>query len=231
MEIKTFQILTGFIIYGIPILLAITLHEAAHGYAALQRGDTTALRMGRISLNPLRHIDLFGTVLLPAFLIIGGAPFVFGYAKPVPVNFAALRRPKQDMVYVAAAGPLTNIFLAVVSALLFYVLPLVPDLFAQIFSKMLSFSIYINVLLAVFNMLPIPPLDGGRVAVGLLPNPLAHMLAGLERWGIVIIIGSFMLLPFFLAQIGIKFNLFEVVLKPPVEFITTLIAKITGISS
>ncbi len=231
MDVQVFEIITNILIYGVPAILAITLHEAAHGYAALQKGDDTAKRAGRLSLNPLRHVDPFGTVILPAVLIFTHAPFIFGYAKPVPVNFRALRNPRLDMVYVAAAGPLTNILLAVISAFLFHTLAYMPIPLAKLMVQMLAFSININVLLAIFNMLPMPPLDGGRVAVGLLPPVLARPLASLERWGFVIIIGSFMLLPFILSQAGIHFSLFEVLLKGPMTWTLNLIASLTGITN
>lgn len=231
MDTDFFDILIKVFIYGVPAVLAITLHEAAHGYAALQRGDSTAKNAGRLSLNPLRHVDPMGTFLLPAVLIFSGAPFVFGYAKPVPVNFNALHNPRLDMVYVALAGPLMNIFLAIISALLFYTLEYMPLLTAQIMAQMFSFSLMINVLLAVFNMLPLPPLDGGRVAVGLLPNVLARPLASLERWGFAIIVGAFMMLPFILSKAGIQFSLFEVLIKTPMEWTINIIASLTGIAN
>ncbi len=228
-DAQLFEILTNVFIYGVPAILAITLHEAAHGYAALQRGDTTAQRMGRISLNPFRHVDPVGTFVLPAVLIFTHAPFVFGYAKPVPVNFNALRNPRFDMVYVAIAGPATNILLAIISALLFHTIPFLPDLAASLMIQMFAFSININVILAIFNMLPLPPLDGGRVAVGLLPSFLARPLARLERWGFAIIVGSFMLLPFVLSKAGVHFSLFEVLLKKPMAWTINVIASLTGI--
>ena len=227
---RVFEILTNIFIYGVPAILAITLHEAAHGYAALQRGDVTAKVRGRISLNPLRHVDPLGTFILPAVLIFTQAPFVFGYAKPVPVNFQALRNPRADMVYVAIAGPATNIILAIVSALLFYTVPLLPPVMSGLVAQMLAFSININVLLAIFNMLPLPPLDGGRVAVGLLPGFLARPLAKLERWGFAIIVGSFMLLPFILSKAGVHFSLFEVLLKKPMAWTINLITSLTGLN-
>lgn len=228
---QLFEILTNIFIYGVPAVLAITLHEAAHGYAALQRGDNTAKVMGRISLNPFRHVDPVGTFILPAVLIFTHAPFIFGYAKPVPVNFNALRNPRSDMVYVAIAGPATNILLAIISALLFYTIPFLPDIMAGLMVQMLAFSININVLLAIFNMLPLPPLDGGRVAVGLLPDFLARPLARLERWGFAIIVGAFMILPFIMSKAGVNFSLFEVLLKKPMAWTINVIASLTGLTA
>ena len=155
--------------WSVPVLLAVILHELAHGYTAYRLGDPTAARLGRLSLNPISHVDMFGTILLPLFLVLTGSPILFGYAKPVPVDFTNLRNPRRDMVYVAAAGPAMNLFLA-----------------------MLTASVFINVALAVFNLFPLPPLDGGRVAVGLLPRGLAFPLARLEPYGMFILIGLLM---------------------------------------
>jgi Zn-dependent protease len=225
-----FNFLTKLIIYGVPVVLAITLHEAAHGYAALMRGDSTALRAGRLSLNPLRHVDLFGTFLLPAILVFSHAPFVFGYAKPVPVNFSALRNPKKDMVFVAAVGPLMNILLAIASALLFHTLQLMPAPLSNLLAQTLGFSITINVTLAIFNMIPLPPLDGGRVAVGLLPEFLARPLANFEKWGFVVLVGAFIILPVLFQQLGSSFSLFDLLLKGPIVWTINIIATLTGIT-
>lgn len=228
MDQDIFVILVNIIIYGVPAVLAITLHEAAHGYAALMKGDPTAKNEGRLSLNPLRHIDPMGTLILPAALIFVKSPFVFGYAKPVPVRFENLQNPRKDMVFVALVGPLTNIALAFISALLFHIVEFMPPILTSITVQMLSFSLNINVLLAVFNMIPLPPLDGGRVAVGLLPDSLARPLASLERWGFVIIMGVFIVLPFFLAQAGVRFQSFETFLKLPMTWIIKAIVTLVG---
>jgi Zn-dependent protease len=207
------QIIETIAIYAVPVIIAVTLHEAAHGYVARFFGDDTAEKAGRITLNPFRHIDLFGTILLPAFLLLANTGFLFGYAKPVPVNFGNLRNPKRDMIFVAAAGPGMNVLLAAISTLLIYL----PALFGVppggIVLAMLIASIEINILLAVFNLVPIPPLDGGRVAVGLLPMPLARPLAQLSRFGIFLVMGLFLILP----MLGL--DIFHYVVEIPVHFL------------
>lgn len=190
----------------IPLIVAITFHEAAHGFVAYLFGDTTAWRQGRVSFNPLKHIDPFGTVLLPALLMITHSPFLFGYAKPVPVNFRALRRPKLDSVFVAAAGPGMNLTLAILSAALFHLVRLAPPEAADWIGENLSNALIINVLLAVFNLLPIPPLDGGRILVGLLPDGPSRSLAALEPYGMIILLAALLILPILGAQIGLDLN-------------------------
>lgn len=212
----------------IPVLLAITLHESAHGYVAHYLGDNTAKEQGRISLNPMRHIDLFGTVLLPLLLAIT-SPFVFGWAKPIPVNFGRLRRPKQDMVWVAAAGPATNLFLALVSARLMYIIPMLPDLAGGWAFDTLRNSLFLNIILCVFNLLPIPPLDGGRIAVGLLPMNLARSLARLEKYGMILILFAIIGLPWLGSLIGLSINPFGWLILPVVNIMSSVIANLAGL--
>jgi Zn-dependent protease len=184
-------------VWALPVLFAVVLHEVAHGWLANRLGDPTAARMGRLTLNPIAHIDLFGSILIPLLLIVSNAPFLFGYAKPVPVNFSNLRNPKRDMIWVAAAGPITNLLLALVA--IFFLKALAPLLSASGQpSALLDFlapvalmarnAVIINVVLAVFNALPLPPLDGGRVLVGLLPEPHSSSVARIEPFGFLILI-------------------------------------------
>ena len=182
-------------IIAVPVIVAITFHEAAHGYIARHFGDNTAQLAGRVTLNPLRHVDLFGTILLPAFLIATHAGFVFGYAKPVPVNFGALRNPKRDMIWVAAAGPGMNILLAAVSAALLGAVIGFAGNLPQWIPLLLLGSVEINLILAVLNLWPIPPLDGSKIAVGLLPPRLALPLWRLSRFGMLFLVVIFLLAP------------------------------------
>jgi len=212
----------------LPVLLAITLHEAAHGFVAHHFGDDTAWQLGRVSLNPLRHIDPFGTLFLPALLLLTHAPFLFGYAKPVPVKFGQLRNPRRDMIWVAAAGPVMNLALATAAALLLHTVDFLPAAIAQWVLRNLVNAIGINVILAVFNLIPLPPLDGGRVAVGILPDVLAAPLARLAPYGMWIVIGALFLLPMFAAQVGVDVNLFNQVITGPAAAIISTILRLTG---
>ncbi len=215
-------------VWVLPVVIAITFHEAAHGFVAHRLGDNTAWQLGRVSFNPLKHIDPFGTLLLPAILLLSNSPFLFGYAKPVPVNFRALRHPRLDMVWVALAGPATNIALALGAAAALHLLGFVPENAAQWIFDNLKNALVINVVLAVFNMLPLPPLDGGRVAVGLLPNALAVPLSRLEPYGMLILIGLLILLPMLGTQLGLNLDVISSILRTVTGYVIWLLLVVTG---
>jgi Zn-dependent protease len=210
----------------LPIIFAVTFHEAAHGFVAHALGDDTAWRAGRVTFNPLKHIDPFGTVVLPALLLIT-THFLFGYAKPVPVDFRRLNHPRRDMVLVALAGPGTNVLLAIASALLFYAVDLTPNSVADWLARNLVNSLQINAVLCVFNMLPLPPLDGGRVAVGILPRFLGRPLAQIEPYGMLIL-----MLLFIVAYAGLDsalgINLLGWLIGVPAQALIQFVLAITG---
>ena len=210
-------------VFALPVLFAITLHEAAHGYAALRFGDRTAQKLGRITVNPLRHIDLVGTIIVPLAILLltklsGGAGILFGWAKPVPVNFGHLRRPKQDMLWVAAAGPGANLLMALFWAgMVKLAMALHGSPLAMPLALMGAAGIFINAVLMALNLLPLPPLDGGRIAVSLLPTRLAIKFASIEPYGLFILLGLM-----FLGVLGIF-------MWPLIQALITLSAFVYGI--
>lgn len=230
MDFNPQQLLTAASVWVLPILFAVTLHEAAHGWVASKLGDDTAKRLGRVTFNPFKHIDLFGTILLPAALLfMSGGQYMFGFAKPVPVNFLNLRSPRRDMILVAAAGPGANILIAVVSALLMHIGTSVPEQYQAFVMMNLFNSLWINIVFAVFNLMPVPPLDGGRIAVGLLPRPFSTWLASLERMGFLVIIFVLFILPWIGGKIGVDLNVLWWLVGVPAEFLTDLIATLVGL--
>ena len=184
------QLIQTIAIYAIPVIFAITVHEAAHGYAARYFGDNTAWMLGRVTLNPLKHIDPFGTILLPLFLVLVGSPIILGAAKPVPVQFGNLRNPKRDMIWVALAGPMANLIMALGWGVGLYLLQGV-GVTETFFLKMCQGGLFVNVVLFAFNLFPLPPLDGGRVLVGLLPLKQALLVSRIEPFGFFIVIALF----------------------------------------
>jgi Zn-dependent protease len=215
-------------VWLLPILIAVTFHEAAHGFVAHLLGDDTAWRLGRVSFNPFKHIDPFGTIILPALLLFARSPFLFGYAKPVPVNFRALNHPRRDMILVAAAGPAMNLLLATLAALAIHVVVYMSGV-AQVFIfENLKNALVLNVILAVFNLLPIPPLDGGRIIVGLLPNALARPFSRLEPYGLILLIGLLIVLPLLGEQVGLNLNFISQAVRRATGAIIGVILQLTG---
>jgi Zn-dependent protease len=212
------QTIQTVLIYALPVLFAITVHEAAHGYAARHFGDNTAYALGRITLNPLKHIDPMGTILMPLMMYIAtSGTFLFGYAKPVPVRFGNLHNPKRDMVWVALAGPGANLVQAVFWGLLLYVL-LGMGINEPFFIKMCQGGMLVNVVMFVFNLFPVPPLDGGRILVGLLPYRQAELVSRIEPWGFFIVMGlvlAHIIDRFWMHPLmGLTFGFLEILLSP-----------------
>jgi len=213
----------------LPVLLAVTLHEAAHGFVAWRLGDDTAYRLGRVSANPFRHIDPFGTIVLPGILLLSGSPFMFGYAKPVPVQFRNLRQPRRDSILVAAAGPAANLLIALASAILVNAALALPDQAQDWTKKTLTLSVVWNVSLAVFNLLPIPPLDGSRVLLGLLPKRLAEVYGRLFRYGLYLVIGIIVIPPLIGHKLGIDLDIIGWMIWPPIQYLSELLLPVTGL--
>jgi Zn-dependent protease len=217
-----------FTTWAIPVIIAITFHEAAHGFVAHRLGDDTAFRLGRVSLNPVRHIDPFGTIVMPGLLLLLGAPFLFGYAKPVPVNFGALRHPRRDTMLVAAAGPATNIALALIAGAAFHIVGYLPGTAAEWTADNLRNGLVLNVMLAVFNLFPLPPLDGGRILVALLPRPAAMAVARIEPFGLLILIGLLIVLPLVGQRLGVDLNFVSHWLLAATRAVIIFILVVTG---
>jgi len=216
-------------VWLLPLVIAITLHEAAHAWMAERCGDDTAKRLGRVTFNPIKHIHPIGTVLLPGLLLALKAPILFGFAKPVPVNFGRLDDPKRDMIWIALAGPIANVILVIISVLLIHLALNLPDQIAFWVVMNLAKSILINIVLAIFNMIPLPPLDGGRVLTGLLPYPLDWKFARIEPFGIFILLGLIFVIPWVVRQFGYDFNPVLTVIEPVILSIFLYIASFSGL--
>jgi len=211
------------VLMAVPLVFAITLHEAAHGYVARMFGDQTAAMLGRVTLNPIKHIDPVGTIAVPLILYLVHAPFLFGWAKPVPVNFGNLRHPKRDMLWVAVAGPGANLVMAVLWAIVYRLA--MPESAGEVsaLAAMAKIGIYINLILMALNLLPIPPLDGGRVAVSVLPNRAAYAWSRLEPYGLYIILGLLLLDQFT--------GIFQLLLAPFLALGQAIVQALTGVQA
>ena len=216
-------------VWLLPLIVAITLHEAAHAWMADRCGDNTAKMLGRVTFNPIKHIHPIGTLLLPGLLLAMKAPILFGFAKPVPVNFGRLHNPKYDMIWVALAGPVANVLLVILSVILVNLAINLPEEVAFWVVINLAKSILINIVLAIFNMIPLPPLDGGRILTGLLPYPWDWKFARIEPFGIFILLGLIFVVPWVAGQIGYDFNPALAVIEPAIISIFLYIAGFSGL--
>ena len=228
-ETQLSELIQTLAVIALPALLAITCHEAAHGIVAYWLGDDTAYRQGRVTLNPVRHIDPFGTVVLPILLFLVGH-VLFGYAKPVPTNASRMRHPRRDMVLVALAGPGMNLLLATISAALFYALPWVPQLALDWVRNTLEFSVLFNLVIGLFNLIPMPPLDGSHVVIGILPRPLAIRFAQLGRYGILVVLLVFFILPQLGDLLGAPISPFRWLILDPAQWLEGVIFRMLGLS-
>lgn len=220
------------LLYAIPLIIAITLHEAAHGWVAYRCGDPTAQMMERVTFNPLRHIDPVGTLLLPGLFMLMGSPVMLGWAKPVPVDFSRLRHKKRDTIFVAAAGPGMNFFLAFLSAVAIrFTLPdfVTGEYVQSLGIELLAFSMLINLVLMVFNLFPILPLDGGRILQSLLPDSWARQFARTERFGMIILFALMLLPPALGSIFDQEWNLFAWVLAPVVDWLAGVVTWLAGV--
>ena len=220
--------LTEIALFVVPIVLAVTLHEAAHGFVALHFGDDTAKNAGRLTLNPLKHVDPFGTIILPLLLIVSNAGFLFGYAKPVPVNFNALRNPRWDMLWVAIAGPVTNIALAVISTLLLVGVDASVSSPSQMIQSVILLSVELNVVLAVFNMLPLPPLDGSKVLAAFLPARVMRPYLAFGRYGMALLLLVLIVFPLVAQRTGLRLDIFAVLVQRPANWLVQTLLAVTG---
>jgi Zn-dependent protease len=227
-ETQLAQLIQTLAVVALPALLAITSHEAAHGIVAYWLGDDTAYRQGRVTLNPIRHVDLFGTIILPLLLFMVGH-VLFGYAKPVPTNASRMRSPRRDMILVALAGPGMNLLLATISAALYYALPWIPHFALDWVHSTLEFSVLFNLVIGLFNLLPLPPLDGSHVVIGVLPRALAMRFALLGRYGILVVLLLFFILPQLGELIRVPINPFGWLILGPAEWIARGIFHMLGL--